>query len=64
MEKTLINSEELAEMLGIAKSTAGKYVTKLNEELEDKGYLTIKGYIPKRYVKERFYMNEEREYEK
>ena len=45
--------EEVAEELNISKSYAYKIVQKLNEELKNKGFLTISGRVNKQYFMER-----------
>lgn len=41
---------ELANLLGCSEPTASKLITKMNKELEDQGYLTIRGSIPREYA--------------
>ena len=45
--------DDVAEELGISKSYAYKIVRKLNDELEQKGIITISGRINKKYFTER-----------
>ena len=40
---------EVAQTLGISKSHAYKIVHRLNQELKDKGFITIAGRINRRY---------------
>lgn len=44
---------EVAETLGISKSHAYKIVHRLNQELKDKGFITIAGRINRRYFNEK-----------
>ena len=44
---------EVAETLGISKSHAYKIVHQLNQELKDKGFITIAGRINRRYFNEK-----------
>ena len=44
---------EVAETLGISKSLAYKIVHRLNQELKDKGFITIAGRINRRYFNEK-----------
>ena len=54
MENTsFMKVEEVAQELGISKSYAYKIVQKLNEELKNKGFLTISGRVNKQYFMER-----------
>lgn len=55
MKKQFYNAEELAEVLGIGKSTAYTRIKQMNQELAEKGYLIIPGKIPIAYVQERFF---------
>lgn len=55
MKKQFYNAEELAEVLGIGKSTAYARIREMNQELAEKGYLIIPGKIPIAYVQERFF---------
>lgn len=52
---TFMKVEEVAEILGISKSYAYKIVQKLNDELKEKGFLTISGRVHKKYFMERVY---------
>ena len=54
-EKTYITAAELAEMLEISQGHAYKLIHKLNDELEEKGYLTFSGRVPRKYLQERCY---------
>lgn len=51
----LIGVKEVREILGVGESLAYKIMKQLNEELEKKGYLVIRGKIPREYLEERFY---------
>ena len=54
MENTsFMKVDEVAQELGISKSYAYKIVQKLNEELKNKGFLTISGRVNKQYFMER-----------
>lgn len=55
MKKQFYNAEELAQVLGISKSTAYVHIKQMNKELSEKGYLIISGRIPIAYVHERFF---------
>jgi gp27 protein len=58
MNKNLIPSylavEDVMELLAIRKSKAYSIIKDLNVELETKGFLTIPGRVPKKYLLERF----------
>ena len=51
----LIGVEEVMKLLGIGRNAAYKIMKQHNEELEKKGYLVIRGKIPREYLEERFY---------
>ena len=55
MNNTFLKVEEVAELLGVSKSYAYKVVRQLNNELKEKGFLTISGRINKAYFMERVY---------
>lgn len=50
-----ITAQELAEMLGISKPYAYKLIKQMNDELRDKGFITISGKVSRRYFEEKFY---------
>ncbi len=50
---TFMKVEEVANELGISKSHAYKIVQKLNDELKEKGFITISGRINRQYFLER-----------
>lgn len=50
-----ITAQELAEMLGISKPYAYKLIKQMNNELRDKGFITISGKVSRRYFEEKFY---------
>ena len=43
MENRFIRAEEVADELGVSKPYAYKLIRQLNEELKDKGFITIAG---------------------
>lgn len=56
MSKDLfVRAEEVAEALDISKPYAYKLVREMNEELKQKGFLTIPGRVSRRYFEEKFY---------
>ena len=59
MSKELfVRAEEVAGALGISKPYAYKLVREMNEELKQKGFitiLTIPGRVSRRYFEEKFY---------
>ena len=56
MSKELfVRAEEVAGALGISKPYAYKLVREMNEELKQKGFLTIPGRVSRRSFEEKFY---------
>ena len=51
-EQSFMRVEEVAKELGVSKS-AYKIVQKLNQELKEKGYLTISGRVNRKYFQEK-----------
>ena len=55
MSKELfVKAEEVARELGISKPYAYKLVREMNEELKQKGFITIPGRVSRRYFEEKF----------
>lgn len=50
---SFMHVDDVAQELGVSKSYAYKIVKKLNDELREKGYLTISGRISKKYFMEK-----------
>lgn len=57
MTKKFIKADEVAEMLEISKAHAYKIIKQLNDELEEKGLITISGRVSRQYFLERLYGN-------
>lgn len=55
MRNRFMRVNEVAEELEVSVPYAYKIIRKLNEELESKGYLTVKGRINRDYFYERIY---------
>ncbi len=55
MENKFIRADEVAEELGISKPYAYKLIRKLNDELKEKGFVTIAGRVNRQYFYERLY---------
>ena len=55
MTNQFMRAEEVAQELGISKSFAYKLIRQLNQELREKGFLTISGRVNKEYFQERLY---------
>ena len=52
-EQSFMRVEEVAQELGVSKSYAYKIVQKLNQDLKEKGYLTISGRVNRKYFQEK-----------
>jgi predicted transcriptional regulator len=55
-DKRFLHADDVARLLEISESSAYRLVRKLNNELEEKGMITIAGKISKRYFEEKVYM--------
>lgn len=54
-------AEEVAELLRISKGKSYAIIRDLNKELEQKGFITISGKVPRKYLEERCHGIAERE---
>ena len=55
MEKQGYNVRDIQTLLGVSESKAYQYIKIMNGELQEKGYLVVRGKIPRAYVEERFF---------
>jgi len=55
MDNKFIRAEEVAQELSVSKPYAYKLIRQLNEELREKGFITITGRVNRRYFYERLY---------
>lgn len=56
MKNTMfISAQEMAENLGISKSSAYKLVRQLNDQLKEQGFFVISGKVSRSYYEEKFY---------
>lgn len=55
MEKQVYNVNDIRALLGVSESKAYQYIRMMNEELQDKGFLIVRGKVPRAYVEERFF---------
>lgn len=52
----MLNAQEVTELLGgISSSKAYELIRQMNAELADKGFLTIRGKVPRSYLEKRFF---------
>lgn len=55
MENKFIRVDEVADELGVSRPYAYKLIRQLNEELKEKGFITIAGRVNRQYFNERLY---------
>ena len=55
MGESFMRADEVAKELDISKSFAYKLIRQLNQELRERGFLTIAGRVNRDYFKERIY---------
>lgn len=48
-----VDADEAAKRLNVSKPTAYKIIQKLNEQLEEKGYITVRGKVARNYFDEK-----------
>ena len=53
--RQMYNVEDVKKILGIADSKAYEYIRILNAELSKRGFLTVRGRVPRTYFEERFF---------
>ena len=54
-QELFVRAEEVASELGISRPYAYKLVREMNEELKQRGFITIPGRVSRRYFEEKFY---------
>lgn len=54
-----LNAEQVADLLGIKKSTAYPIIRKLNEEMSAMGYYTITGRCSASFFRKKFFYKED-----
>lgn len=55
MASRFITAQEMAEECGISISKAYEIIRDMNADLKAKGYLTIRGKVPRKYYLEKIY---------
>ena len=55
MSKQYLTAKDLAELLGVSASCSYKYIRQMNMELQEKGFLTVRGKVPAAYARKRFF---------
>jgi Mn-dependent DtxR family transcriptional regulator len=56
-----IKADEIATELGVSKPYAYKLVKRMNEELRQKGFVTIPGRVSRQYYREKVYGSQTKE---
>lgn len=49
------SANEISKLLGVSRGQAYKIIKRLNNELEQRGYLTVAGKVSKKYFSEKYY---------
>lgn len=52
---TFMDANEIVEVTGMSEGYAYKLIKQLNQELEQQGFITIRGRVSKKYFEERIY---------
>lgn len=55
MKKQVYGAKDLQELLDVSESKAYQYIRQMNTELQEKGFLTVRGRVPAAYVEKRFF---------
>jgi len=55
MDKKFLRVEDIMQELGVSKSYAYRIIHQLNEELKEKGFITVSGRVNRKYFLERLY---------
>ena len=55
MNNKFICAEEVAQEISVSKPYAYKLIKRLNDELKEKGFITISGRVNRQYFNERLY---------
>lgn len=52
---TFMDAHDIIEITGMSEAYAYKLIKQLNKELEEKGFITIRGRVSRQYFEERIY---------
>lgn len=55
MKKLYYVADEIAEMVGVGRTTAYRLVKEMNLELKKAGYLVVNGKVPKEYFDAKYF---------
>lgn len=50
-----MDAHDIIEITGMSEAYAYKLIKQLNKELEEKGFITIRGHVSRQYFEERIY---------
>ena len=59
-KRIYFSAADIAELLGVSKTSAYGIIRRLNDELDKKGFIVLQGKISKVYFNERWYGGAER----
>ena len=54
-DKNFLNASDVADYMDVSIPMAYKIIRRLNDELEEQGYLTVSGKVSKRYFEQKIY---------
>jgi hypothetical protein len=57
-QNLFLSVDEVTENLGVSKPMAYKLIREMNDELKERGFITIAGKISRRYFEEKVYGGE------
>ena len=58
MTKQFYGARDIMDLLGVSESKSYQLIRKMNDELSEKGFLTVRGKVPRAYLEERFFGGE------
>ncbi len=53
--KTFLTARDIQGIIGCSESFSYTLIKKLNAELEEQGYITLRGKVPRKYLETRIY---------
>lgn len=58
MDTLFMNAEEVAREMNVSKAYAYKIIQRLNQEMQDMGYITVSGKVNRKYFMKKVNFNE------
>ena len=55
--KSFLSAKDISLFMGVSLSMAYRIIRQLNEELSERGYITVAGRVSRSYFEEKTYMN-------